>query len=435
MANPFIYGNPVPPEHFVGRRHDLRRIVSRIRNLGQSSAVIGEPRCGKTSLLHYLAAPDKKEALFGEDADTLLFSYLDAQPWGVQFDQTQFWEFALRPLSEPLATIGADAPLNVAYRTCQENGFGTFVLERLLAQMKLQGLRLVLILDEFDLVLHHPILNSAEFFGSLRSLASRSQGALALIIACRSSLTHLNKATQQLNPTGSPYFNFLDEITLGPLTKKGVETLLHRAEERFTVMDRDYVAHVSGGHPYLVQVAASALWEAYEEQSNPRQRRQQAGEDLHHRIAATLSDSWRLWSPEKRRAFTAIALAHIGYLGEQRKLWRFSVSQLLKDLRYAKPELHLLKKQGFIKEDNKIKGGWRVRPAVFLWWMTDEIVRAVHQDVTLEEWLQQEWEGVWTQGSKKQFKKIMGTLGKGLDVTTKLIAAVAEGVTKASLYP
>jgi hypothetical protein len=79
---------------------------------------------------------------------------------------------------------------------CQENDFGCFVLERFLAQMELTVWQLVLMLDEFDVLLHHPILNCAEFFGGLRSLTSRSRGALALVIASRRPLTSLNEATQ-----------------------------------------------------------------------------------------------------------------------------------------------------------------------------------------------------------------------------------------------
>ena len=46
-----MHGNPVPPPHFIGRNKELRRIINRLLQQGQSSAIIGEPRSGKTSLL------------------------------------------------------------------------------------------------------------------------------------------------------------------------------------------------------------------------------------------------------------------------------------------------------------------------------------------------------------------------------------------------
>ena len=232
MPNPFFNGNPVPSAQFINRRRELNRITSRITHHGQSTAIVGEPRSGKTSLLDYLAAPETRTKLYSTHDEWLLFTYLNAQTFGGQFSQAQFWEYTLRPLQEEVIDPSPDTPLAQAYQTCQENDFGAFVLERLLSQMKQAGWRLVLMLDEFDALLYHPVLNSAEFFGGLRSLASRSQGALALIIASRQSLTGLNKATQQLSRTGSPYFNFLDEITLGPWPNKAVDELLGWSQYR-----------------------------------------------------------------------------------------------------------------------------------------------------------------------------------------------------------
>ena len=318
MSNPFFHGNPVSPDQFLDRRRELRRIVSRIANQGQSTAIVGEPRTGKTSLLEYLAAPELRAELYGADGDQFLFTYLDAQTLGVQFSQAQFWEYALRPLHQQAVIPDREAPLAQAYEVCRENGFGAFVLERLLAQMEQAGWRLVLMLDEFDVLLQHPILNSAEFFGSLRSLASRSRGALALVIASRHPLERLNKEAQELSRTGSPYLNFLTEITLGPWPESAVDELLRWAGERFAAGDRLFIKEAAGGHPYLLQTAASILWEVYEDaEGTPALQRQHAGRDLLDSVATNLQDTWRLWLPETRRAIIAAALAHINALGHQ----------------------------------------------------------------------------------------------------------------------
>lgn len=319
ISNPFIHGNPVVSDRFLDRRRELRRLANRIVNQGQSSAVVGEPRTGKTSLLEYVAAPDTRAQLYDAEAEKLLFAYLDAQTLGGQFSQAQFWEFALRPLHQKAVVLDPDTPLAQAYAVCQENGFGTFVLECLLAQMAQAGWRLVLMLDEFEVLLHHPILNSAEFFGSLRSLASRSRGALALVVASRHSLEALNRETQELSGTSSPYFNFLDEIILGPWPDVAAEELLRWAGGRFTPGDRRFIKEVAGGHPYLLQVAASALWEAYEDEgADPQSRWRQAGHDLYEYAARTLGEIWRIWSPEFRVAFASVALAHINHLVGQK---------------------------------------------------------------------------------------------------------------------
>jgi len=308
VFNPFFYGNPVSPAQFLDRRRELRRITGRIANQGQSTAVVGEPRSGKTSLLEYLAAPETRDDLYGSGREEkLFFSLIDNQALGGECDQARFWELALHPFYEKVIRPDPDpySPLIQAYQTCQESDFGTFTLERLLARMNAERWRFVLLLDEFDALLHHTVLSCAEFFGGLRALASRSRGALALVIASRRPLTDLNKDTQQFSRTGSPYFNFLDEITLGPLPDKYVTELLRRAGDRFTTADRRFITKVAGGHPYLLQVAASELWEAYTEgQDDPYRRRQQAGQSLYDKATLILDDTWRLWSPATRKAFT-----------------------------------------------------------------------------------------------------------------------------------
>jgi len=427
MSNPFFYGNPVPPDQFVNRRRELRRITGRIANQGQSTAVVGEPRSGKTSLLDYLAAPEKRTELYGENGEWLLFSYMDVQTLGSEFSQVQFWEYALRPLHERAVAPNPGSPLAQAYQTCRENDFGAFVMERLLAQMRPTGWRLVLMLDEFDVLLHHPILNCAEFFGSLRSLASRSKGALALVIASRCPLTALNKDTQQFSRTGSPYFNFLDEITLGPWPDKDVTELLRRAEGRFTTTDRRFITNVAGGHPYLLQVAAFELWEAYVEgQDDPHQRWRQAGRSLYDKAALILDDTWRLWSPATRKAFTIVALADIPRTLEQRQFYELP---LTRDKRGVGRELRSLAKQGFVAEEKTAPVGWRVRPQAFLWWLADELVRTVREETPFGEWLQKQELGfLLTRGEKEQLGKAAHAVGDLLkDGAVTLIQAAAGG--------
>jgi hypothetical protein len=430
MSNPFFYGNPVPPDQFIDRRQELRRLTSRIVHHGQSTAIVGEPCSGKTSLLLYLDSAEARAEFYGAAGERLLFSYLDAQTLGGQFSQAQFWEYALHPLQERVIAPNPDSPLAHTYDLCRENDFGCFVLERLLARVGAQGWRLVLLLDEFDVLLHHPILNSAEFFGGLRSLTSRSRGALVLVVASRRSLTDLNQATQQFSRTASPYFNFLYEIALGSWPNKAIAELLRRAGDGFTSDDRRRIIEVAGGHPYLLQVAASEVWEAHAEGwDDPGRRWQLAGRELYGQAARTLGDTWRSWSPARRKAFAAVALVHLNML-EQRKLY---VKRLVHDLDDLKPELRSLKNDGFVTEDETIPGGWRVRPQVFLWWLADDLARTARREMPFGEWLQQQELGVLlARGEKEQWGRAVRAVGDTLkDGARALIEAVAKGAVEA----
>jgi transcriptional regulator with XRE-family HTH domain len=53
--NPFIYGDPVPPENFYGRRQAILEVKNRIGAIAsQSVNIVGLRRIGKTSLLGYI---------------------------------------------------------------------------------------------------------------------------------------------------------------------------------------------------------------------------------------------------------------------------------------------------------------------------------------------------------------------------------------------
>ncbi len=429
MPNPFIHGNPVSSNGFTNRTRELRRLAGRI-STGQSIALVGDPRMGKTSLLEYLASQEMQSELYGSQTSKLVFFYMDGQSLGATFTQAHFWQRALLPLYEGVIVPQGDAtPIALAYKTCVENNFGNFVIERLLAHVEQAGYHLILLLDEFDAFLHHSVLNSAEFFGGLRSLASRS-GALVLVTASRQPLSKLNKDTQEFNRTGSPYFNFLDELVLEPFSQKASNELLDRAGETFNSLDRGFILRVAGGHPYLLQAAASHLWDAltHEEMQHP-EARAYAGEELFSTAARTIEDTWRLWSPETKKAFTAIALDHSANLLGKRA---FDVDKLVDELPNYAPEVRTLEKQGYIISDAGYASGYHVRAEAFLWWLSEELIRTVRAEKPFEDWFrEQEWDGLVKKGEKAQLHKAAQWLGSALkEGVSTFIKAAAEGAAK-----
>jgi hypothetical protein len=307
----------------------LRRLFNRLAT-GQSVAVIGQPHIGKTSLLKYLMDEPTRTAKCGNRFDGCLLSFLDAHTLHGVKTQGAFWELALAPLAD---CIRATRPphseaLRAIYQTAQENGFGTFVLERLFTELQVFGARLVLLLDEFDDFLSHSVLNSAEFYGGLRSLASRT-GGLVLVIAARRELEQLNQLTQAVNPHGSPYFNIFTETPLGPFSKKDFAELVGRAGDRFDRYDREFLERVSGRHPFLAQTAAALLWEAHEEGHEGVVRYHTGGRAMYRETKKHFADAWRVWTNETRKAITVVALAQIPQLLAGHN---FLVSELLEEL-------------------------------------------------------------------------------------------------------
>lgn len=433
-ASPFFYGSSVPTENFLNQKRPLRRIVGRLYNHGQSSAIIGEPRTGKTSLLEYIQEPDLRNKLYGEQADKLIFSMIDIQMLGSEFTANEFWLQALKPVVSDVVDSASESELAKQYRLCEENHFGTFTLETLFRLLHQADKRFVLLLDEFDELLNHPVLNSAEFFGGLRALASRSKGAFALVIASRISLSRLNERTKNdIKFTGSPYFNIFDEFTLGPFPERHVATLLARGSVRFTAEDRRAIRDVAGGHPFLLQAAAARMWDSYEEglTDDAEARRLQMGTRIYREHRLHFSDTWGVWAPATRKAFTTVALVSAGKYLPDRAFFTQAFTQNLRDFQR---ELDDLMVAGLVTEDVSSECGWRVTQECMLWWLMDELVRVVRDDTSFEAWLRaQELENMLTKEERDRMKGIIRKAATMLQQgATTLIKAFAEGWAKGS---
>jgi len=230
-----------------GRKRELDFLVSRIKT-GQSSAVIGLFSGEKTEILGFLT----NKALYGEQAENLIFSNVDIA-LRVNDTSAQFWEWAMQPLQDVTEVAQA-------YEVCSQNQFSDVSLRRLVNVLHQSGKRLVLLLNNFQEVLRFSQLKQDEFFATLRSLASSSHPSpLAVVVAINQSLMEFHRETEKLNPSGSPYLNFLEGgITiLKGLSEKEVDKLLAEVEPPLSVQAKQSVKKFAGGSPYLLQVATS----------------------------------------------------------------------------------------------------------------------------------------------------------------------------------
>jgi len=397
--NPFHHGNPLKSPNFLGRKKELRRTSQRICS-SQSTAIVGEPRTDKTSVLLYLAAQENHAQLYsGETERQRIFSFLDAHTFDEQMNQAEFWVLAFAPLFSAVIQPSPESKLASFYANCLNNSFNNHSLALMLDQLAELNYHLVLLVDEFGELLNRPQLCRSEFLGSLRSLAS-IKSALSLVIASRQSVSVLNNLTQQLNNTGSPYFNIFEEYSLMPFSDHEVLSLLSRANGRFTDEDIDFMVHAAGYQPYLLQAIAAALWDIYEDgdTDNPNERQQRAAQVLYGVATGTLKSTWAAWSPQMRMAITVVALAQTPRLLEKRL---FNNNMLLRDMRDFGPELRALERQGYVSQQDN--NNWRILPAAIQWWLTDELVRTVRSEKDFAQWIQaQEWDGLLTKKEEQQ---------------------------------
>lgn len=425
--NPFIYSRAVLPSEFVGREKEIRWLFSRLAT-GQSTAIIGLPHVGKTSLINYVADPHIRKTRFGHEFDRDIIRVLDAHMLRAVKSQAEFWEYALSPLSEHLQNSEHLTSLQSNYELVRQNLFGSFLLEQFFISLREQEARFILFLDEFDDLLSHPVLNSAEFYGSLRSLASRSLG-LVLVLGSRRDVEQLNLLTQQINPHGSPYFNVFTQITLNTMKGESFNKIIKQAGDRFSHDDIEYVKAVSGNHPLLIQAASAKLWEADEQGLKGTERYERAGRELYIEAKQNFSDTWRVWPSDVKRVITIVALTQIPkLLGKH----AFAIEDDLKTLSDYSSELETLEDLGVLTQvDNR----WLITQGAFLWWLTDELKRNVRDETDFKTWLQaQEMDGILTTQQKKQLSDrtstVLGYLGRG---ATTLIEEFAKGAAAASL--
>ena len=258
--NPFVYGKPVPPSLFIGRRDVLRTVFSRLHH-GDSTALLGLPHFGKSSVLRYLDSAAVRRAWLGPAADALQVVQVDCHALPACAQPADLWRTLV---DAALAAWGDDAMVRQAAAAAQGSGYAPLPMTRLFGQVLGQdGRRVALLLDEVEVLLHHPSFCRAEFLGMLRSLATRTDG-LVLLLASAVSLTQMNRLSAEAN-RGSPFFNNCIEVPLVPLSVDEIRLLLDTSlGERgdfFQPQDHAFIIAQSGGQPYLVQATAAALFD------------------------------------------------------------------------------------------------------------------------------------------------------------------------------
>jgi hypothetical protein len=171
-------------------------------------------------------------------------------------------------------------------------------------------------------------------------------------------------------------------VVLTALTDQEIETLLNLATAHFSKADCAFIKDMAGGHPYLLQTLASGLWELYQrpEEMDAKQRQQQAINDFYALVIDTLEGIWRSWPLNTQQAMMAVAFAQLDKLKRAFQRQGINVDSISQHIPHLKAELEVLKKQGFMVEDDKIAGGWRVYPKIFLHFIIDKQLESKYRE-------------------------------------------------------
>jgi hypothetical protein len=288
MANPYTLRPVTAPEYFVaargGRGAQAQRLLANLCRADQMPdcvALVGDRRCGKTSLLRYLQqAAAGKPGLRAAAMNLLTLS--PPTPEG-------FYGTLTRALTRAGALPpGRPIPDQVA-------------LDDYLYELEAAGERLVLFIDEFDLVARDQRF-PREFFDPLRAAAN--ERPLTLVLASVAPLAAIAHA----GVYGSPFFNIFLTERLGPLSEAEAEALVcHPAGGQDGVGEAaEGVLNLAGCHPYFLQLACLCAWELRAAGGGRLDR-----DALHATFMARARDQyhsvWEHSSPDEQKALAELA--------------------------------------------------------------------------------------------------------------------------------
>jgi len=422
-SHQFIYGRPVQPDEFLNRETELSTIFNRLRN-SESSAIVGEPHIGKTSLLYKLADEATQQQYLENKAKGVTLSSLNLHTIDNDYTPVLFWEEALEPLLEHPGHVSIARYLKQA----SQAGYRRRSLERLFNQLAKQGKWLLLLLDEFERLFFHPNFQDFTFFAVLRSLSS-SLG-FSFVTTSRLPLSELNERGHKLPESGgSPLFNTQIEVHLRPFDQMAVDILLSRDKDKLSAKDRDFICRVAGRHPFLLQAMTAALIE-----TTGNNRHSLAAERFYRQISSHFDDMWRTLDDRTRTTAVILSLVTLGghAVGQN-----FAYGEIEQADAFG-PELHQLAERGlaelvgegwqFDSQNFLLWRGerWRVGTEAFAWWIRDVIIAETRRVPTYEEWVTNKRYNFFL--TQEQWDTLLKTVRKTPDWAVRGVAALGRAL-------
>ncbi len=255
-SSPFVAGAKITePRLFVGRKKELQAITSRMTGVQPVSVnVVGRRRIGKSSLLYHFSQTYEH---WVPEPTRYVVIYLSLQDARCQTKDGLYQAIA-RQLWHHL-TVQRNPALIEPLRV---KPFNRLAFCAAMGQYKRQGVLPVFCLDEFGPLFRHPDEFDNGFFDNLRSLMESS--VLMLVVASHRKLEFY----QRRHKLTSAFFKLWQVLTLSELTEQEAQVLvclpastIAGATAALSMQEQRIVRQWGGRHPYLLQLAASLLYE------------------------------------------------------------------------------------------------------------------------------------------------------------------------------
>ena len=377
--NPFTYGNPVSdPRRFIVRRQEVEQIYSRLRNPEfESSSLVGERRMGKTSLFNYISHLDIVRRN-GLDPDTYLFVHLDLQMLDPSTTPTRLYQFLLRRIGNK--TKDPDLKTQLAEVSGYDT-IDTYDLSDIFDIIDQKGTHIVLLMDEFQNIAGNTNFGP-EFYYGLRSLAIHHN--LALVTSSQNDLVELSRSDAIRS---SPFFNIFANINLQPFSPGDAKTLidlyLNGSEIAFGESEVRYLWRVSGGNPFLLQMAGVKLFDTYVQGHLESHRLPMAHASFGLEAQPHLQLYWETTSADEKIVLALLALLET-QKDPQAATW--TIPQLEELYRRASNVVPPLTRRGLIR---KVRDGYRLFSSKFVDVVLEDITSIAPEPVDTDAWQQQ----------------------------------------------
>jgi hypothetical protein len=303
MGVEFLSREPVLDQgDFIGRAQETAWFQARLGGLRpQNCNLIGEPRSGKTSLLHHLYR--QKVGLPAGMTGLYVFIRLTTLP---DHDSAAFWSALLAGLRKEMGEAGMEQTA-VSLPDTPHDAYDQLESEiDTLLEAKLAG-RIIFLIDDFELLL--PAISPHDL-NWLRALANRYIDSLAFVIGSGRPLVSLLEA-QTTAPDVSPLTNFFLDCYLALLTPDEARALcLQAAVAKGRDLDAialDFLLAEAGRHPGLLKVACESLFAAQGVGERQWQAFVRTDVQLNEHVAWLCRQLWQRRSAEGQAALLALA--------------------------------------------------------------------------------------------------------------------------------
>lgn len=309
MLNPFSgYAAPVTPENFCGRRKIVSGILDRVAH-DAASAVVGEQRIGKTSLLHYLQSPQAASSFPFLD-QSFLFVFVNCQSLPAVTPR-DFWYELLRGLEMRAHDPVILDPLSALLKEYRENPDPQYYplaqITRFFDRLHQWRYRVIFLMDEFDCILESHQL-PISFYNNLRALVIDKM--FNFILVTRNNLA----ATAPEVESGSPFFNVFIQKELVGFTDKEVtqwmDARLSNSSVVFSLSDRALIRDLGGRHPFFSEMAAYFLYDIRQEDPDlpPAEVRRLVEREVRKEANGQFNSYWKHSGDEEHVMLALLAL-------------------------------------------------------------------------------------------------------------------------------